>query len=97
MGVVVHGLPQVLVFAVVFVAAEEAIPQFLAAVAAELVELVQFLFHAGQEPPEEERAHPREQAHQRYQSAGVFPQVLKVHILMTLILKNRKLKTKNRL
>jgi len=55
---VVYGLPQVLVFPVVFVTAKEAVPQFLAAIAAELVEFIQFLFHAGEEPPEEEGAHP---------------------------------------
>jgi hypothetical protein len=44
-GVVVHGLPQVLVFPFVLVAGEEALPQFLAAVAAEPVKFVQFLFH----------------------------------------------------
>jgi hypothetical protein len=48
MGVMIHRLPQVLVFSVVFVAAEEALPQFLAAVAAEPVKFVQFLFHAGE-------------------------------------------------
>jgi hypothetical protein len=85
-GVVVHGLPQVLVFPVVFVAAEEAIPQFLAAVATKLVELVQFLFHAGEEPPEEKGAHSGEHPNQGDQSTCVFPQVVKGHILITLIL-----------
>jgi hypothetical protein len=80
MGMVVHGLPQVLVFSLVFVAAKEALPQFLAAVAAELVEFVQFLLHAGQKPPEEEGAHPREEAHQGDQCTGVFSKVLVEHL-----------------
>jgi len=64
MGVMIHRLPQVLVFDFVFETAKETLPQLLAAIAAEPVEFVQLLLHAGQEPPEEEGAHPGEYPHQ---------------------------------